>query len=491
MPDTIDALERFLRARPDEKFRQLRDPDVAASVRAYLGEAAFDDLRALGSRRDASTLNVRIPPNVVFVPGVMGSLLSSRRGGIWWIDVRARKLLNELKLAADGKSDVKPEYGIRPAEVDMMYMPFLTAIDERPEFNFESFPYDWRKPLAESAGGLRDLVNRLYENNNREPVNIVAHSMGGLATRTALRLHGDEMWPKLNRIVFIATPHYGSTAIAGYLKNHFWGFELLSLLGLYLDRESFRSMTGVLGMLPAPRGIYPGTRADDTSPWQGGADDDPYRHPCANFDLYDASAWQLELDDAATAALQARLDAAREFHATLHAWHGSLKQSQRSRMAVIAGVGFDTLFRLEYDKRLWGLWESTDKVTARASGDRHREGDGRVPLPSATLENVGETRYFKGVHGEMPNIPAVYDDTFRWLKGEPMQLPETPAGALVGDLSGARGPRAAALARSSPVDAPAGDPGYWRLENDPAELDRLRQELEAEALPAFNRVRIL
>ena len=29
----------------------------------------------------------------------------------------------------------------------------------------------------------------------------------------------------------------------------------MALLGLYLDRETFRSLWGVLGMLPAPRGI--------------------------------------------------------------------------------------------------------------------------------------------------------------------------------------------------------------------------------------------
>ena len=249
-PGVIDT---FLSAPVRDKFKQLKDPRISDAVRDYLGASAYTELESLAARRDGGgTLNANIPANIVFVPGVMGSLLSSKRGGVWWIDARARKYINELRLASDGTSDVKKEYGIRPVEVDISYMPFLTAIDERDDFNFESFPYDWRKPLASSADGLRDLVNRLYAENDSNQINIVAHSMGGLMTRAALMKHGAEMWPKINRIVFVATPHYGSAAIAGYLKNHFWGFELMSLLGLYLDREAFRSMWGVLGMLPAP-----------------------------------------------------------------------------------------------------------------------------------------------------------------------------------------------------------------------------------------------
>ena len=45
--------------------------------------------------------------------------------------------------------------------------------------------------------------------------------------RVALMIHGEELWSRLGRIVFVGTPHYGSPAIGGYLKNHFWGFDML------------------------------------------------------------------------------------------------------------------------------------------------------------------------------------------------------------------------------------------------------------------------
>ena len=73
-----------------------------------------------------------------------------------------------------------------------------------------------------------------------------------------------------------------------------------------------------------------------------------------------------------------------------------------------------------------GIWEKTRKIFNRVLNDPHREGDGRVPLASALLEHVGDIRYVKGVHGGLSNIPAVYEDVFRCLKNETMQLPRTP-----------------------------------------------------------------
>lgn len=86
---------------------------------------------------------------------------------------------------------------------------------ERDDLGHEVFPYDWRKPLSASAASLRDLIIRTFETDGNEPVHPVGHSMGGLMIRTTIMLHGDELWTKPGRIVFIGTPHYGSPAIAG------------------------------------------------------------------------------------------------------------------------------------------------------------------------------------------------------------------------------------------------------------------------------------
>jgi hypothetical protein len=172
--------------------------------------------------------------------------------------------------------------------------------------------------------------------------------------------------------------------------------------------------------------------------------------------------------------------------------HQSLDQERRERMAVIAGVGYKTLFRLEYRKGLLGLWENMDKEFDRIPGNPHREGDGRVPLASAELPYVGETRYVRGVHGSLTNIPAVYEDAFRFLNGEPMQLPETPAVALSAHLAGEDTTDTPHLDGAARADASREDPGYWDPARVPeATLDALTAELEGDRLPAFNTIRLL
>ena len=354
--------------------------------------------------------------------------------------------------------------------------------------NHEIFPYDWRKPLPHGAQSLRDLVLKLHSENGGKAVHLVAHSMGGMMVRNTLMEFGPELWPKLGRIIFVGTPHYGSTAIAGYLKNHLWGFELMAVLGLYLSRPTLRSLWGVISLLPAPSGIYPGTRESDQKRWAGSRSSDPYVHPCANFDMYQADKWKLDLLERDAANFQAILDYTSATYSRLYSWHIGLSQEQRDKMVVIAGVGIETLYRLAYAPGFLGLWETTEKIFHEDKGDANRIGDGRVPLASAHLENVGDIRFVKGVHGSLTNIPSVYEDIFRCLKGEPMQLPTTVAEALSNHL----GSEAPHLDNSSlQSNAPNGS-GLWGVDKvTPERIEELEKLLAAESLPEFGKLRIL
>jgi hypothetical protein len=481
-------IERFVMSETRDRLILIRDPAAVDVLRAWLGDDAYAEYAALAERAGDSHLGYVVTPNLVFVPGVMGSLLVSRGlSGMWWIDVQSRHHLNDLRLAPDGLSDADPGYDIAPAGLAQSYEGFLKAVLDRQDFGHVSFPYDWRKPLTASTTALRDAIVSAHSGNGRKPVHLVAHSMGGLMVRTTLQCH-PELWRHVGKIVFLATPHYGSPAIAGYLKNHLWGFNLLAVLGRYLDRDTFRSLWGVIGLLPATAGVYPGTRPGDPEQTWG---EGPYRHPCANFDLYQAAEWRLGLDTERENRLQTVLDAASTWHRDLYGWHVSLDQAQRDRMAVIAGVGYDTLFRVAYKKRFGFLWEHMDRVTNRHVGDPHREGDGRVPLASAKLEWVGETRYVKAEHGSLPSVPAVYADVFRFLADQPMELPTTPRGALASHL-------ADAMSSSTPVLADVRayqygeDPGYLDLSlPDQAAMASIEQELAEGRMPAFNRIHIL
>lgn len=493
MPD--DAVQSFLSASTEQRVDQVLDPALAPAIRAYLGAEAFDEYveAAEAARRalNQQHLGPRTPKNLIFVPGIMGSLLRSKNlSGIWWIDLRNRDRLNDLRLAQDGSEDADASFEVVPFELDQTYDPFLFAALQRDDVGVVKLPYDWRKPLLLSVAALRDAVNQAWTSNGNKPVHVVGHSMGGLVIRAALMQHADDLWPKVGKVVFIGTPHYGSPAIASYLKNHFWGFDLMALLGIYVSRATFRTLWGALALLPAPVGVYPGTRQNDPDPWSGSGG---YVHPCANFDLYHAESWELDLSAQETAHLQSVLDGAADFHSRLYQSHRTLDVHRKRQMTVIAGVGQKTLFRLEQTSVLRGGWDRMKKITDRKRGDRHREGDGRVPLASSRLENIGGIRYVKGVHGGLPMIRQVYDDVFRCLNNEPMLLPTTVDDALSQHLG------AAALTTDAPhldgtarADADTGDPGYWdEQEPSPAHLAALQARLEAGQLPELVNVRLL
>jgi pimeloyl-ACP methyl ester carboxylesterase len=475
MPTHQRGLTTFLTADYEYQFRLIADPTIASDVRTWMGEAAFAEFMTHSPPMDHLSA---LPKNLIFAPGVMGSTLHSEGlGGVWWLDMmRAREYLNHLKLSDDGSCDSDPDAVVKPGAVDLAYVPFRKAIAVSQAFGgSEAFPYDWRRSFSHSVDLFRDKILEVSATQGT-PVHLVGHSMGGLMIRATLMTHGEVLWPKVGKIVFVGTPHYGSPSIAGYLKNHLWGWEALGVLSMFLTRETFRSMRGVLSLLPAPQGIYPGTR-------------DGQAHPCANFDMYDADAWKLDLDASATVRLQNVLNEVREFHSSLYQWHDSLLQEHKDRMLMIAGIGEDTLFRLEFDTAAWGLWERTVKVTQRIPCDPNREGDGRVPLSSALLEDV-HTRFVRGEHGSLTNIPAVAREILAWLAERQLKLASSCAGALVDHLSSDDTPSAApTLEGAERLGKYRSLPEYEHFTTE--FRAKISADLDAGKIPQINLVKIL
>jgi hypothetical protein len=249
----------------------------------------------------------------------------------------------------------------------------------------------------------------------------------------------------------------------------------------------------VLSLLPAPAGVYPGTRPNDPRPWSGGAAGAAYAHPAADFDLYDAAAWELGLDDAATTRLQTILGTVADFHRGLWAAHRRLAPDRRDLMRMIAGIGYKTVFRIERASGLTGLFRDVDQITSRVPCDRHRDGDGRVPLGSAELEGV-KTHYVRGEHGGLTNVPAVYRDVLRWLRdGIEMSLPTTCREADSGHLAAGEERSVAPHLDGSARAARRGDdPGYLDPElPSAARLAELRREAEGGRLDDLRGVKIL
>lgn len=486
---SAEVAEAFRHGDTAERAQLIRDPAAEVELRTYLGDAAYDEYRAMAGPEH---LAPGVPPNLLFVPGVMGSLLDNQsKGGVAWIDVRTRHVLDRLALNPDGDGDADPSDSMRAFNVDFSYDRMLDQFSRTATVGHRTFPYDWRKDLSRSSSALVEKVKEMRAENGGQRVHLVAHSMGGLMIRTALR-DDPGLWKLIGRVVFVGTPHFGTPAITTYLKNHFWGVDPFVVLGLYLSRPTLRSMWGVLSMLPAPTGVYPGTRPGEPQ-WRN---DEGPGHPTANFDHYDVDAYKLDdLPGEHQARLQRILEFARANHQSLAEVHDALDPEQRERMLMIAGVGEKTVFRLEFDKTF--LWERAKKVTRRSSGDVHREGDGRVPVASALLPNV-TTRYVAGIHGGLPNLPAVIDDVLAFLDGGELKLASSPKGAAQGHLAPGTASQSnldgTSLLLEESVSARDGheDEGIWKAE--PPSAERIREItglLEQEMFPAFHTLKLL
>ena len=102
MVDPIVAT--FLEAGTEKRLSIARDKAHASALTELLGQQAYAEYWELAKQLDVSHLAIDSPKNLIFLPGVMGSLLQSRsRGGIWWIDVRTRDRIDQLGLSIDGR----------------------------------------------------------------------------------------------------------------------------------------------------------------------------------------------------------------------------------------------------------------------------------------------------------------------------------------------------------------------------------------------------
>ena len=122
---------------------------------------------------------------MVVLPGVMGSMLDvtdpRRRHGPRWSNY-ARLIsgrLGDLALTPAGEPAV-PGTQVRTAGIHHgSYLPLIMELDAR--WEARSFAYDWRESLDRSATRL-DAELRAFGAGGA--VHIVAHSMGGLVSRT-------------------------------------------------------------------------------------------------------------------------------------------------------------------------------------------------------------------------------------------------------------------------------------------------------------------
>lgn len=339
------------------------------------------------SRSDTKDL-----PVVVFLPGIMGSHLEIRKsdeevgkGDRVWLDF--------LELMNGGLDDIgMRRRNVHPESLlNMYYGDLARAMQD--SFQVITFPYDWRKPIQETAKVLAKQLNNLLKTQNN-PVHILAHSMGGLVSRAALN-QDEALWDKLvargGRFTMLGTPNNGSHLMVENLLCKGDTSRKLARLDLRNSPQDILDIvagfTGALQLLPRP----------------GFAD--TAGKPI--FDYFDADAWEdIKLrnrdrwldDHLGGTPTQTALNKAKDL------WENLLNQPLKHTHKISYVFG-------KADWTACGLTLVNDVVKLQKTP----EGDGSVSWQSSKLEWLPQERcwYMPVEHGDLTAtedyFPAIID----------------------------------------------------------------------------------
>lgn len=308
-------------------------------------------------------------PVVFVLPGIMGSHLAINENRIWLdpFDIARGK----LDLLSYGTPNlVKPE-----APLWIFYGDLVKYLAK--SHRVEPFPFDWRLSVFDEADRLADAITKVLDatEKSKQPVNIVAHSMGGLVALAMIEAHPD-VWDRMKgRLIMLGTPTNGSHAVTQVLTGRDSLIRKLALLDTTREQKDLIGIVaqfpGLLEMLPASSSF----NFFDDAAWQNLVDADPVKET-----------WQRP-----TAAALAAARANRE----------RLDRSplDPQRMFYIAGCAPATPVDL----------------TIEGDGEKRRlvfhatpKGDGRVPWETGIPKGV-KTWYLQAAHGDLPSTEEGFD----------------------------------------------------------------------------------
>jgi hypothetical protein len=321
------------------------DPDARLIAR----ELPADDLAELRRLAEGdATRTVRSGRRVILLPGIMGSELAIERPGnddTIWIDLfdMIRGRLRRLAFSA-GNTIVAPDV------IGVLYSPLRLRLRAQ-GFDAAYHPFDWRRDIRDLGRELAGTIKA-----SPVPVDLVAHSMGGLVARMALT--DADAAKKVERLVTLGTPHAGSFAVTMAFDGSSSVTRLLDKVDCRLNARElatlFAEFPGLAGMLPDPTVLR---TPDFTTP--------------AN--------WPTGLPRPSDALLGEAL-----------AFRGALPGKLPGvELIAIAGTGHAT----------------NDGASVGSGGIAYTkgEGDGTVPLRSAATALADRTFYLDVEHAMMPS----------------------------------------------------------------------------------------
>lgn len=368
-------------------FHYFSNPRTKERILAGLLRPDADDAGYLPLERKEVTIperSVRGPagprPTVFLLPGIMGSHLSVDGDRVWldYFDLFFGGM-GRLKIGAEGvqaESVMADFYG--------RLVDYLSASHE-----VIAFPYDWRLSLRSEAKRLAQSLSEKMDSAERvrQPVRILAHSMGGLLAQTMIAEHAD-VWRRLirqagGRLVMLGTPCGGSHEILRVLTWQSRTFRQLELLDCQHNQAEMLDIVGrypgLLEMLPRQPGL----------------------------DFFDPAAWTdlRNTDKMLVVPLKKDLLEAAETRTLLDSF-----VYDPGHMVYVAGQSPQTPCE---------LFISDGRIRFRATS----EGDGRVPWKTGI---PGGTAYYATAeHGDLANQPADFPAILDLLQaGATTRLPK-------------------------------------------------------------------
>ena len=101
--------------------------------------------------------------------------------------------------------------------------------------NLFCFTYDWRKNNTYSAELLSDFIDSVRNWTDASKVNLIGHSLGGIVSKQCINLFDKS---RIDKLVFIGTPHLGAPEILTVLLNG----KLFEWLNFFIANDAVRSL---------------------------------------------------------------------------------------------------------------------------------------------------------------------------------------------------------------------------------------------------------
>jgi pimeloyl-ACP methyl ester carboxylesterase len=337
-------------------FEALATQRHGDSLREFFGTAAYEELSVLA--RAARRVKTSGGARVLLIPGMMGSRLCDMSaknprergcGRMLWIDPASIASGRLTHLALPSRRTIRPRGVLLSSYARLKLRLAIEGLDAR------FFAYDWRLGIDEIGAALAAAIA------TGKPAVLIAHSMGALAARIAIK-----RLPKrsVRRLIMLGAPNGGSLAPVLALRGTYPFVQKLSRLDLehspdYLATEVFSGFPGLYHMLP------------------------PQRDSSSAVDLLDPASWPSD-GVRPRPALLARVAQARAGMAEPDA-----------RMVQIVGVNRQTVV-------------SVRRTAAGFEYGSTPHGDGTVPLAMAQVPGL-ETFYAEESHGNLASSPRIVD----------------------------------------------------------------------------------